>query len=58
MYTECSKVLLLHGEDSFHLELVKAFSEIQDFINAGIVSEELLSTFFENISLILIFIVV
>ena len=57
MYTECSKVLLLHGEDSLHLELVEAFSEIQDFINAGIVNEELLYTFFDNISLILIFIV-
>ena len=57
MYTECSKVLLLHGEDSLHLELVKAFSEIQDFINAGIVSRELVYTFIDNISLILIFIV-
>ena len=57
MYTECSKVLLLHGEDSLHLELVKAFSEIQDFINAGIVSKELVYTFIDNISLILIFIV-
>jgi hypothetical protein len=55
MYT--AKVLLLHGEDSLHLELVKAFSEIQDFINAGIVSKELVYTFIDNISLILIFIV-
>jgi hypothetical protein len=58
MYTKASKELLLHDENSLRLELVEAFGEIQDFINAGIINNELLYTLFENISLILIFIAV
>ena len=57
MYNECSKILLLNNEASLYLELIEAFEQIQAFINAGIVNQELLHGFFENVCLILIFII-
>ena len=50
MYNECSKILLLNNEASLYLELIEAFEQIQAFINAGIVSKELVYTFIDNIS--------